>query len=251
MVRGLSKFQEYFSEYSDSYILIGGCACDRNLELQELKFRATRDFDIVLCAEALDKRFFQVFWQFIRDGHYRICERSTGQKTFYRFHNPETEDFPSMLELFSRRLDLLELSDDAHLTPIPAEDEISSLSAILLDDDYYRFLRDNSLVQNGLSFASPAALIVLKAKAWMDLNMRRKNGEQHIDSHNIRKHKGDIARLAQLLQEEPLDLPANIQADMKDFLREFLQETIDARNLGLIISEDQVKQVLRKIFAPE
>ena len=47
MVRGLSKFQEYFSEYSDSYILIGGCACDFNLELQELEFRATRDLDIV------------------------------------------------------------------------------------------------------------------------------------------------------------------------------------------------------------
>ncbi len=249
MVRGLSKFQEYFSEYSDSYILIGGCACDFNLELQELEFRATRDLDIVLCAEALDKRFFQVFWQFIRDGHYKICERSTGQKTFYRFHKPESEDFPSMLELFSRRLDLLELSDSAHLTPIPAEDEISSLSAILLDDDYYRFLRDNSSVQNGLSFASPAALIVLKAKAWMDLNMRSKS--ERIDSHNIRKHKCDIARLVQVLQEEPLVLPANIQADMKDFLRKFLLETIDAKNLGLIISEDQVKQVLRKIFAPE
>ena len=250
MVRGLSKFQEYFSNCTGSYILIGGCACEFNLKLQELKFRATRDFDIVLCAEALDKSFFQVFWQFIRDGHYRICERSTGQKTFYRFHKPESEDFPSMLELFSRRLDLLELPEGAHLTPIPAEEEISSLSAILLDDDYYQFLRDNSSVQGGLSLASPAALIVLKAKAWMDLNLRRQNGES-VDSHNIRKHKGDIARLVQLLQEEPLVLPPNIRSDMENFLHRFEQETIDARNLGLIIPEDQVKQVLRKIFAPE
>lgn len=247
MVRGLSKFREYFSDYPDSYILIGGCACDLNLEQAALEYRTTRDLDIVLCAEEHDRDFFQVFWRFVKDGRFK-WEKSSGEKTFYRFHSPGSEGFPSMLELFSRRLDELELSGDAHLTPIPVDDEISSLSAILLDDDYYHFLRNNRIVRAGLSVASPAALIVLKAKAWMDLNLRRQNGEP-VDSHNIRKHKGDIARLVQLLPEEPLELPPNIRSDMKDFLIRFALEPINPKALGVFIPEERVKEVLGKIFA--
>ena len=183
MVRGLSKFREYFSEYPDSYILIGGCACDLNLEEAALEYRTTRDLDIVLCADGHDRDFFRVFWRFVKDGRYK-WEKSSGEKTFYRFHSPGSEDFPSMLELFSRRPEDLELSVDAHLTPIPVDDEISSLSAILLDDDYYHFLRNNRIVRAGLSVASPAALIVLKAKAWMDLNLRRqKRGTRRFAQH--------------------------------------------------------------------
>lgn len=249
MVRGLSKFQEYFSEYQDSYILIGGCACDLNLEHAALEYRTTRDLDIVLCAEEDDRDFFEVFWQFVKDGRYQ-WRKSSGEPAFYRFHSPESDGFPSMLELFSRRLDGLELPVDAHLTPVPVEDEISSLSAILLDDTYYHFLRENRIVRAGLSVASPAALIVLKAKAWMDLNQRRQNGEP-VDSHDIRKHKGDIARLVQLLEETPLDLPPEIRSDMREFLTGFAQEPINPKALGILIPETRVKQVLEKIFASD
>lgn len=249
MVRGLSKFQEYFSEYPDSYILIGGCACDLNLEDAALEYRTTRDLDIVLCAEEDDRDFFDVFWQFVKDGHYK-WRKSSGEPAFYRFHSPESDGFPSMLELFSRRLDDLDLPVDAHLTPVPLEDEISSLSAILLDDNYYHFLRDNRIVRAGLSVASPAALIVLKAKAWLDLNLRRQNGEP-VDSHDIRKHKGDIARLVQLLEETPLNLPPEIRSDMQEFLTRFAQEPINPKDLRILISEKRVKQVLEKIFASD
>lgn len=249
MVRGLSKFQEYFSEYPNSYILIGGCACDLNLNHAALEYRTTRDLDIVLCAEEHARDFFDVFWRFVHDGRYKWW-KSSGEPAFYRFHSPASEDFPFMLELFSRRLDDLELPENAHLTPIPVEDEISSLSAILLDDHYYHFLRDNRIVRAGLSVASPAALIVLKAKAWMDLNLRRQNGEP-VDSHNIRKHKGDIARLVQLLEETPLDLPSEIRSDMQEFLIRFAQEPIKPKDLNIFITEEKVKQVLEKVFASD
>lgn len=32
MVYGLEKFREYFSQYSDQYVLIGGAACDLIME---------------------------------------------------------------------------------------------------------------------------------------------------------------------------------------------------------------------------
>ena len=48
-----------------------------------------------------------------------------------------------MIELFTRKLDAIQLPEDAVLTPLPIDEDISSLSAILLDDDYYEFDEKN------------------------------------------------------------------------------------------------------------
>lgn len=53
---------------------------------------------------------------------------------------PQQPEYPFMIELFSREPDNLILKENAHLTPIPTEEELSNLSAILLDNDYYTFL---------------------------------------------------------------------------------------------------------------
>ena len=53
MVIGLSKFIEYFKDYSNSYIIIGGTACDIIVENAGFVPRATDDIDIVLIVEAL------------------------------------------------------------------------------------------------------------------------------------------------------------------------------------------------------
>ncbi len=57
MVKGLELFREHFREYTDRYVLIGGAACDLAMGEAGLDFRATKDLDIVLCVEALDKTF--------------------------------------------------------------------------------------------------------------------------------------------------------------------------------------------------
>jgi hypothetical protein len=106
-----------------------------------------------------------------------------------------------MIELFSRRSDAIQLPDDAVLTPLPIDEDISSLSAILLDDDYYTFLRSGKVVIDGVTILGPAYLIPFKAKAWLDLSMRKKMGEP-VDSKNIRKHKNDVFRLTDLLNPE-------------------------------------------------
>ena len=55
MIKGLETFRSAFREYSDSYILIGGAACNINLERAAIPFRTTRDLDIVLCVESLTR----------------------------------------------------------------------------------------------------------------------------------------------------------------------------------------------------
>jgi len=133
MVRGLNLFRDYFKDYTNKYILIGGTACDLAMERMGLYFRATKDLDIVLILEALDIEFVNTFWSFIKEGRYKNRQRSTGKKLFYRFYDPKKEAFPYMIELFSRKPDVFELPLDSHLTPIPVDETVSSLSAILFN----------------------------------------------------------------------------------------------------------------------
>lgn len=63
MVRGLDKFKEYFKQYADSYILIGGAACSVVMEESGFDFRVTKDLDLVLCVESLDIEFVKAFWE--------------------------------------------------------------------------------------------------------------------------------------------------------------------------------------------
>ena len=70
MVKGLELFKEYFKDYKDQYVLIGGAACDINFDDKAASFRVTKDLDMVLIVEALTPEFGNRFWQFIKDGGY-------------------------------------------------------------------------------------------------------------------------------------------------------------------------------------
>lgn len=54
---GLNVFKEYFKDYAEQYVLIGGAACDIIFEEQGTAFRATKDLDMVLIVEALSPEF--------------------------------------------------------------------------------------------------------------------------------------------------------------------------------------------------
>lgn len=177
MVIGLTKFSNYFREYQDAYILIGGAAVDTWMEDEGLSFRITRDLDIILVIEALNSEFVKHFWKFIVEGDYEIRERSDGSPLLYRFIKPKTKGFPYQIELFSRDQDIEGDFEDAHLTPIPMGEELSSLSAILMDGGYYEFTRENSEIIDELHLASKPAILCLKAKAFLDINERIRNEE--------------------------------------------------------------------------
>lgn len=90
-----------------------------------------------------------------------------------------------MIELFSRPQNNVILYPDAHLMPLHIDDEISSLSAILLNDDYYHFLLDGRTVIDGVSISDAEHIIPLKMKAWLDLK-EKKTQEMHVNSRDIK-----------------------------------------------------------------
>lgn len=176
MVKGFDKFREQFRAHADQYVLIGGAACDLLMEEAGLEFRATKDLDIVLSVEALNVSFVRAFWEFVRVGKYQVQQSETGERRYFRFLKPENNEYPFMLELFSRKPDILGLAEDAHLTPIPVDEEISSLSAILINDAYYAFLHSGKRTIDDIPIVSPEHLIPLKARAWLDLTRRKELG---------------------------------------------------------------------------
>jgi len=233
MVKGLEVFREHFLNYADRYVLIGGAACDIAMTGAGLQFRATKDLDIVLYVEAMDASFVRAFWEFVRIGGYEVQEKSTGEKQFYRFQKPTNANYPFMLELFSRQPDVLQVADGSHLTPLPVEEDASSLSAILLDNDYYDFIRAGRQEIDGLPMVGAAQLIALKARAWLDLTERAGRGEQ-IDSKTIKKHKNDVFRLYQILDpaSDP-KAPENVKKDIREFISRMRVEEVDLKSLGL------------------
>ena len=234
MIEGLALFKSHFADFSDCYVLIGGTASTLAMEELGGAFRATKDLDIVLCLESLDKSFASAFWNFIKAGNYQNKQKSNGAPIFYRFTKPQNENYPFMLELFSRVPDAIQLKEQAPtLTPIPIDEEVSSLSAILLDDDYYTFIHQSKRIIDGLTTIGAECIIPLKAKAYLDLSERKRKGEA-VDSKNISKHKNDIFRLFTILDPRtPIFLADNIKIDLQSCFFQLSQEDIDLKPFGI------------------
>ena len=105
MTQGLQLIRTAFAGYEDSYVIIGGTACDIIMTDNDLDFRATKDIDMVLIAEGHLREFAQRLWSFIRDGGYTSITKNSAQPHLYRFMHPSTYGYPTMIELFSRHPD--------------------------------------------------------------------------------------------------------------------------------------------------
>ena len=249
MVTGIDSFREWFKGYENHYVIIGGTACDILMSEGGLLFRATKDIDIVLIVEAIDHEFGKKIWDYIKEAGYRSCNRSTGNPQFYRFSYPRSDKYPAMIELFARKLDIIKLPEDAVLTPLPLDDELSSLSAILLDEDYYNFMKNGKVIVDGVSVLEPMHIIPFKAKAWLDLTNRKNNGE-HVDSKNIRKHKNDVFRLSDLVDvDAKIFVSKGVYKDIFDFINRMDGEEIDVNQLGIKNkTKEQILEELRNIY---
>jgi hypothetical protein len=235
VVKGLDLFRNWFADYTEQYVLIGGTAATMAMESAGLSFRATKDLDVVLHVEALSPEFGRTFWEFIQAGGYQIRQASdTGKPAFYRFQKPTNAAFPAMIELFSRAPDSLRPIKDGNLTPIPFDEAVSSLSAILLDDEYYAFIMAGRREVDGLPWIGEDRLIPLKAIAWLDLSARKEKDDP-VDAKDVRKHVNDVLRLSQLLSPTTrILLTEKIVLDMKRFVDAAnADSSLDPKALGL------------------
>ena len=196
MIAGAREFGEWFAEFRDQFVVIGGVALVAVMQEAQQQVRATKD-------------------------------PADGNQAFLR-----------EIELFARApVALPALAQDQRIVPVPLGEEVSSLSAILLDQDYYKFLIAGRREIDGVPLIGEDRLIPLKALAWMRQRDARVAGN-HVDTRNIDKHLGDVLDLAVLLvPDQVVPLPGRMTQDLRDFLalaaedpmERFHQATRDSR----------------------
>lgn len=248
MVVGLDRLSEELSAYSDNYIVIGGTACDIVLTGTPMPPRPTKDIDMILVVEKLTREFVEAFWNFIRSGGYSIAQRKNvkGELVYalYRFDHPKELGYPFQIELLSRHSELLGEPSGFHIEPIPDDEEHQSLSAIIMDDDLYRFTTAHSQMRRGIRLADTLALIVLKCTAYLNLKAEKAAGRP-VNSDDIKKHRGDVLKLVATGDiTEPVPLPASIFERVEGFRKSMREESADALSKVLGGNKETLEMVL-------
>lgn len=220
-MEGLDKFREAFEAYSDNYVIIGGTACDIAMTGTAVRPRATHDIDMIVVVEKMSAEFGERFWQFIREAGYRPerrrqAEGESPRYEFYRFVDGKA-DYPEMIELLSRHPDILGEPKGLAIEPLPISDDVSSLSAIIMDDDFYHFTISHSRLTDGIRHADPAALMALKTRAYLNL-MADKAAGKHVNTRDIKKHRSDVLKNVVILEDDVIKAPTAIVETIRDFV---------------------------------
>lgn len=246
MVNGLDKFREKFGKFSDGYAIIGGTACSVIMEHEGYAFRSTKDIDAILIVDANNfKDFAKEFWEFIHEGEYKFGWKGDENAHFYRFTEPKN-GFPVQIELFSRSEKSLDIPQG--IIRVPISEDISSLSAIILDEDYYNLIKKGCETIDGIRVLKPENLILFKMFARVNLE-DEKNAGKHVNEKDLKKHKNDVFRLLQLLPEETrVSLPEKIRNHVQRFLGSMQNEPLDEQVLGQMLTKDSAIDLLRDIY---
>lgn len=259
MVKGLEKFKEHFAGFEDNYVIIGGTACDVTLQNTDMRPRATDDIDMILVIEKMTPEFEQHFWEFIDLGGYTSRQRKRGDKEpvteLFRFVNPQ-EGFPVQIELLSRYPEILGEPTGFHLTPIPTGEDTPSLSAILLDEEYYHHTIDSSVIEDGIRIANPLSLLCLKVKAFLNLTEEKKTNPK-VHKGDIRKHRDDVFKLLAMRIDPltPIELSDTMKAELSVFI-DVMEKSLPNQSLSdsLQRSENEIRGflgIMKDIFGVE
>lgn len=259
IVDGIGMFERTFSKYKDSFIIIGGAACRATLSEGRYTPRKTKDIDMVLVLEHLDKEFIDAFWSFIKAGHYKCATRKDkeGQKKYvlYSFYDSLLE-YPAQIELLSRPVEGLGNPENHNIEAI-IMDDASYLSAIILEPDYYDYLIGHTEEKNGLRYASVDSIICLKVLAYLNLREDKRNGK-HVNDDDFKKHRRDVVMAAaSLAVGDEFAVPGTIRDSISRFIeavnvdvgvRKSLRETLKLQSESLL---DEYLNMLDESFIVE
>ena len=246
MVVGMELFRDKLKGFEGCYTVIGGAACDILMSEADIDFRLTKDIDMILILEDKKAEFAKTFWEFIKEGEYKCGWKNSDEMHFYRFTEPKS-GYPVMIELFSRKPGY-HLDVEEGIIPIHIDDDTSSLSAILLNDDFYNFMLEGRKIVAGVSVLAENYIIPFKMYAWLDLKCRKEDGE-HVNERDYKKHKNDVFRLLQITNpDEKVSVSGLVRESVERFLGEIENEQIRVEQLGLMITKEEAMELLKSIY---
>jgi len=249
MIQGLDHFKEYFKEDLDKFILIGGAATILSLEsIGMSRYKGTKDLDLVFVIELLDNAFIKRFLEYVRLGEYET-KVTNGKSQFYRFENPKSDDFPKMIEILSRKPDIFIEIDLKTANKLTVAEEVASLSALILDENYYQFIRVNSVLQEGIYIASMECLVILKIRAYNDLKQKKEEGDPNVHSGDVNKHKNDVFRIAQNFNpNQKLQVTKYMKDDIKRFRDNLKNDKVNLKSLKVVGEVNEILDLIDSVF---
>lgn len=134
------------------------------------------------------------------------------------------------------------------IIPIHIDDDTSSLSAILLNDDFYRFMLEGRETIDGVTILSAEYIIPFKMFAWLDLTKTKESGK-HVNDKDLRKHKNDVFRLIQIVTlEKDINIYGSVKETIKEFIKRMETEPVDFNNLGIDMEKKEALNILDKLY---
>jgi Nucleotidyl transferase AbiEii toxin, Type IV TA system len=251
-IAGFEHFAKFFSEFRDHYVVIGGIATIFSLEAAGALGRPTKDIDLVVLANP-NKFFTDKLREYITNGGYQIESDAEQGSRNYRFRKPLSPDFPFQIEIFSTVPLNMELRDGQVIVPFSTSPGLKSLSAILMDTDYFNLMKTCITQDGGVPLLTINALIPLKARAFIDLSERRATGEK-VDQKDIKKHRNDVLRLSTILGDSKRELPATVARDLVKFFdhpdiagltQDTFQTIVNDANRSMMSLQGQVLEYYR------
>jgi hypothetical protein len=217
----LISFRNTFEQYDEYYTVIGGTACMILMEDAGRRFRATSDIDMILVMEDGGEEFCKVFWDYIVSGKY-TCGVKKDEPQYYRFTDP-APGYPEQIELFSKRADF---KIDSRIIPVYISEDVSSLSAIALDNDFYNFMKTGRKTIEGISVLGAEHIIPFKMYAWLN-NMSMREQGIHVNTDDIKKHKNDVFRLFPLINpDDKIMTSGNVKETILNFIEKMKNENV-------------------------
>ena len=232
----IRHFCSHFAGHEESFVLIGGSACSCWYADSPTSFRGTRDIDVVIVVEALNREFVDLLVAYLRDNGYaswvRHPQNGPAKRVMYRFVNPANRRAAAKIELLSRSGEIRRIESLQSAVPIKAEDEYTGLSGIVLDDAYYDFIRTQCQTVMGCPVLSLPGLVLLKIKAFLNLGaaVAEAGAPQGGDSaaDNRKKHRNDVffmlATMEPALYATPISLPPALMDDVRAFAAQFMND---------------------------
>ena len=213
--------------------LIGGFATVMLLDKQlEGHGKATYDIDLVLLTSSSLKMAQQIK-RYVVEGKYTIQKGKKDDFSYYRFSVPQVENFAKEIELFAVNDYNIILDKSQRIIPIDPEKGLYSLSAIMLDSEYFEMIKNNIDDSNQVPCTNTLATIMLKISAFYDLKQR--------GDDKWKKHRRDILKLVLLLSgEERLELTGRMVEDVELFMEHLT--TLDDKMIKNITSMSGIKQ---------
>lgn len=155
-----------------------------------------------------------------------------------------------MIELFSRKPGY-HFEVEEGIIPIHIDDDTSSLSAILLNDDFYKFMISGRKVVDGLGILGAEYLIPFKMYAWINL-LDRKRAGAHVNEKDLKKHKYDVFRLLQIVTAGvKIESEGLVTVGIHRFIEEIsaVDETeVRLLQMGLPFDREQGVELLKEIY---